>query len=612
MAVLTFLLQTRQHEGSLPCLLKSTAAFQRILGALSLLCVLTAALSLTAMRATAQNDDKRAPLGVILLPPYTQAHYAFQNLALAKQLSEQLCSALKEKGLPARSFAIPVEEAAFDDPQALRKIAGRNKVAWLLRGKITQLKFEVADDFLTYRLRTSISMSVDLVDAATGKVLRKYESKGLLSLKVPKENNQKPTGNEFVLHTDGASYAAHAGGECVNGDGKKNIGLAATIAKDYPDVPWTIPSTSNVQAQLRVDVKADTREAAAQSGVREIFNKLVPNPSEMQMFHLQQKLLPNAEKLVTVEETEKGVYAVSVRIDDLQSDRPNLARELKQLGDLQLSSIGVLCADATLQAELQGALTKATFNVKDEQRLAALRNRAYVENMLEGKADPLALQSLKDAANGFDYIVLADVAAENKGAHNGASSVLARVRVKIIDPSTATFIFVDDGEESDEDETPRAALERAIKSAARLTEPRLLEDLYKHISSKTGVRILSLTLAGWKKYGDAERFRRDLAKLPGVLAAEKENYESGILFLKVEVTEAARKSLGLDLEENDLLKKYGLQVEDDKATSIRAKRDPDQPIASADADAIPVAKAVKPPVSGGKTGVTGKPGKGGN
>ena len=605
---------TLQQQSPNPCLpdypRRFTTGFQHIIGdAARLLCLLIVALSLTATHADAQNDEKRAPLGVILLPPYTKTEYAAQNLALAKQLSEQLCSALKANGLPARSFAIPVDEQAFDDPQALRKIAGRNKVAWLLRCKITQLKFQVAPQFGSYLFRTSISMDAELVDATSGKTLQKYESKGLRSLRMVSQNNQAPTGNQFMPDEDGASYAAHAGRECVSGDGKKNVGLAALIAKDYPNVPWTIPAGSSVQAQLRVEVKADTREAAAKSGVQEIFRKLVPNPTEMQTFHLQQKLLPDAQNLVTVEETDKGSYAVSVRIDDLQSERPNLARELKQLGDLQLSSIGVLCADPTLQAELQGALTKATFNVKDEQRLVALRNRSYVENMLEGKADPLALQSLKDAANGFDYILLADVAAENKGARNGANSVLARVRIKVMDPSTATFIFIDSDEESDEDETPRAAQERAITSAARLTEPRLLEELYKHISSKTGVRLLSLTLAGWKKYGDAEKFRRDLAKLPGILAAEKENYEGGILFLKVEITEAARKSLGLDLEEHDLLKKYGLQVEDDKATSIRAKRDSDQPIASADTESIPTAKSVKP-AGNGKTG--GKTGKGGN
>ena len=45
-----------------------------------------------------------------------------------------------------------------------------------------------------------------------------------------------------------------------------------------------------------------------------------------------------------------------------------------------------------------------------------------------------------------------------------------------------------------------------------------------------------------------------------------------MLYLKVEITDEARKSLGLDLEENATLKKYGVSVEDDKATSIRAKR----------------------------------------
>ena len=441
---------------------------QTFLRGVRLACMLIA-FSLTTGRANAQNEDKRPPIAVLMLSPFSKNQNASQNVSLARLLSEKLCNALNNKGLQVRSFPVAIEEEAFDDPQALRKIASRSKVAWLLRGKISLLRFEVRANglggFGGYLFRTTVAIDVDLIDGSTGKKLKDYSGEGLRSVRVLAQNNQKPAGNEFLADDNGQPYVVNAGNQCIDGDGKKNIGLAGKIAGALPEVTWEIPGRSNVQAQLRVSVKADSRQAAAEAGVQELFKTLVPHPSEMQTFHLQKNLLPAAQKLVTVEETEKGVYAISVRIDDLQSDRPNLVREMKQLGDLQLSSIGVVAADPILQTELQGALNKAAFNVKDEQRLAALRNRAYVENMLEGKADPQALQSLKDAANGFDFILFADVSAESKQARSGVHSVLASVRVKIMNPATAEFISIADGQEfgggSDADAPLRSAPSRA-------------------------------------------------------------------------------------------------------------------------------------------------------
>ena len=148
--------------------------------------------------------------------------------------------------------------------------------------------------------------------------------------------------------------------------------------------------------------------------------------------------------------------------------------------------------------------------------------------------------------------------------------------------------------DSDEDVTPSAAAESAIKSVSRLIEPQLLEDLYKHISPKTGVHTISLVISGWKKVGDAERFRRDLEKFPGVTAAEKESYVGGILSLQVAINAEARKGLALALEEDDTLKKYGISVVDDTASKIKATRDPDQDI---NAEAAPKTVAPPKPVS---------------
>lgn len=565
---------------------------------LALACALLWLLGPFAGRALAQNDAKLAPLAVLPIPPASKAQLVPQNLAFANLLGEKLCAALKDKGLPSRAFPLDLDPKQEDNPDALRRIAGRNKVARLLRPKITQLDFEIRDNGFGWLARASITMNAELVDANTGQVLKTYSGHGLRSVRITTPNGQAPQGNAFIADANGETYAMNAANECLYGDGKKYAGLAALIAKDYPDSPWQIPGGVNVVAELQVNVKADSKEKAAALGVEQIFYKVVPTPSEMQKFHLEKRLLPNAPNLVTVTEgTEKGLFLVKASIDDVQSDRPGLMHELKQLGDLQLAVIGVVASDPTLQNDLQTALAKAGFDVRDEQRLGVLRNRSYVENMLDGKADPIALQSLKDAANAFAFLIFADGLAENKGMRNGVYSVLARVRVKIMDPNTAALLPGADESESDEDETPRAASERAIKSAAALVKPQMLQELYKHLSPQTGTTIINIEISGWKKIGDAERFRADLAKVPGVIAAEKQTFESAILTLKVELSKEARKTLAVALEEDANLKKYGISVSEDKKDSIRAKRDLDQAIGSA--DTVTPDKTVKQPTGGG-------------
>ena len=328
----------------------------------------------------------------------------------------------------------------------MRKVAAHNKVAWLLRGRITELKPGVKRDVklegVGWTARVEISVSFDLIDPASGKTLHTWTGKGGKSIFL--RGDQQPALSPFSRENNNSpTLAEYAVNECLLGDGKKKKGLAFEIKRDYPQDKWTVPTLNKVVAQLRVEVKADSAEGAAKAGVQELFTKLVPAPSEMQKFHLEKELLPNAQKLVSVENgKEKGLYVVSVPIDDMQGSQPNLIRELGRLGDLELASIGVIAANQTLQTELENALQLAGFKVKNEARLSSLRNISYVEGMLEGKTDPLALQSLQDAAAGFDYLLFADVTVESQRSNSGSNAALASIRAKIMDPATATFITI--------------------------------------------------------------------------------------------------------------------------------------------------------------------------
>lgn len=542
--------------------------------------ILLFGMNLLLTNSYAQDKTRKAPFAILEIPPYSKSRNAPQQIALAKQISETLCNSLKGKDLNVRSAPIQMESSNGDETKQLKQVADRSKVAWLLRARITKLKFEVRRELIVgFLVRCEITLDAEMIDASTGKTLKQYTSKGLRSIHLSLQKDQVFQGNEFSADDNSLTYAENAVQECINGDGKKKIGLSEAIASDFPDAPWSLSNNSKSEARLVATVNAESIEAASKVGSLEIFKKLIPRPTEGQSNQFQEKILPRASALVeVVQGKEKSSYSVSVAIDDLQSDRPNLVRELKQSGILLLPTLGVISDDPKLQSEIQGALTKAGFTVKDEQRLSALRNGDYVRIMLDGKADPVAIQRLKDASDGFDYIVFASVKEESKRSTGEGHSIQAFVRTTTLEPGTATIISASSSDESEEDSSPNVALERAISSAVESVKTKVITDLYAHLTAVTNLRTLAMVITGWSRYSDAEKFRLDLEKIPGVSSVIKVLYSGGVLTLKAILTEEARKNLALNIEANSPLKKYGLKIDLEDQGNIHANREPEQPI----------------------------------
>jgi hypothetical protein len=279
--------------------------------------------------------------------------------------------------------------------------------------------------------------------------------------------------------------------------------------------------------------------------------------------------------------TTEGKYEISVSIDDLKADRPNMMKMLIDSGAITLPTVAVLAADSAVQTEIQNSLTRAGIQVKDEARLQQLRKRSYVAAMLDGKTDPQTLLTLKEDL-GIDYIIVANAIVELTDFGRSGYTARALVRVKMMEPDTANFVSVGEEVESDEDVSGQIATEKAQKTATQMRMTGLLEDLFSNLKPRNRQKSMEITITGWASRTDSKHFVDDLQKLNGVLKILRNRYEEPILTLTIEVGPEAKDSLATDIESHKTMKKYGVKIQSDSATAIKGKRDSEKPVASDD------------------------------
>jgi hypothetical protein len=546
--------------------------------------IITLLTPLSASSGQAQPSDpsKRGPGVVLPFRVNLDLNSRTEWMDISRYTSEQLTRRLREAKLPV--YDQPrVTGLASDDLNALRSqkdvanFAQKAGVCYILRGDITSPQVEVKDEGLWKLIRTKVPMQVEIVHGLTGETVRAFSVEGLSSKKDRDllggiSERQRRSQRAQQLQLNEVKEAVNNG---INELTKK-------IIEGYPSELWEPVDPRKRPARMTVRVTAGSPSEAIRKGIESVCSQIVPKDMTTERHtELISSLAANKDTLdAEVKLLTDGVYTVSYAITDIEEKRQTIFARLAGADAIRMPTVAVLSPEPAAQSFLQEYLRKSGFIVKDDQRMMRMRERQYVEAMLEGKTDPLELQALRENL-GVDIVIPINTICERLPVKTTKGDILIRasLSLKAILPDTYDVITSLQDKDTDGDITERIAHEQAVKSVAAMVAPQLVENLFARLQSfGDQTRIYRVEITGWSNRTDADTFIDALEKLNGVIQVEEQRFEGGILTVSVKIDQAVARRLAREIETHQSMSRFRIRIETTSRSLIKGKRDPEETI----------------------------------
>lgn len=563
---------------------------------LRLLSTVVVAALIIMSKAPIQAQEK----GSVMVLPFTVST-SFTNKdnwsTIAYYSGRELTKQLKDAGYPVHENSAKLNALQITDLRTMTnaenaaKFAQRNGVNYLIRAVILPPRSQ-KKDFST--LRFYVPIEVQIIDGRTGKPIVtievsnafhsvNYLKYGFLDKLLSTDSNKQNTDDtkiqeeyaKFLVNADPESLFTKALNQSIKALVQKEL------ASKYPKESWKqIPPTEyNPTLTFKVAAKTpeEAKKKAVEAGVSKFLSKSISPEDRTRAI---EAYVNNAEKYTTqvnaMPNTE--MYEVGVNIGSDRDNTLSLTRGMIDKGFLNMPTVAILSDDATTQNTLQSHFTNAGFKVKDDQRLAKLRDREYVQQMLDGKVDPALLIPLKEDL-GIDLLVVGEALSERVRSSSEIIIVRSRLRVKVMLPDTADILATQQDVDTGSDITEMIAKEQACKSTVNTVCPQLLQTVFDNIEKVSGdpnkPRLITIELSQWADLSDANDFTEILEGIEGVLKLGESRFESRVLTIPVSVSPTlTHQKLASTIQKHPKLLKFGIKFETASRALLKGKVDP--------------------------------------
>ncbi|MCC7495413.1 MAG: flagellar assembly protein T N-terminal domain-containing protein, partial [Fimbriimonadaceae bacterium] len=248
-----------------------------------------------------------------------------------------------------------------------------------------------------------------------------------------------------------------------------------------------------------------------------------------------------------------------------------IARQWRVMVCIPEQHIRRVVPDPAAENAMMRQLIAAGLPVIDQRQSAELRNNQ--ELLLRIAGNPTLAAQLRAKYNA-EVLVTGEAFSQDIDPIAGQAACRARLEIKAIDLNTAEVLAAEDQHSTGTDQTSELAGKVALRKAADEIAERFIDMIYRRPMPSAGMARVEITITGFKGFTAADRFKKNLAKLPGVSAVRQLEFAQGLLKVEVELNHALAENLPVMLESDPSMKEFKIGVQSVTTSTIVGQAGP--------------------------------------